>query len=61
MIASIWKSFPQESMFNLTKSGNTYMISVHVFKRKVTYTFEGKSASYMVPFTYDWKNPVIKK
>lgn len=61
MIAPIWKSFPQESMFNLTKSGNTYMISVHVFKRKVTYTFEGKSASYMVPFTYDWKNPVIKK
>jgi len=61
MLLPIWESFPKNKMFDLTNNGKTYMISVHIFKRKITYSIGNKSATYMLPFTYDWKDPVIKK
>ena len=61
MLLSIWESFPRRRMFDLTNNGKTYMISVHIYKRKISYTLGNQSATYMLPFAYDWKEPVIKK
>ena len=61
MLLSIWESFPKNKMFDLTNNGKTYMISVHMYKRKISYTLGNKTATYMLPFIYDWKEPVIKK
>jgi len=40
--------------------GYTYMVKVHVYKRKVTYSFNNMSATYMLPFVYFWGEPVKK-
>lgn len=61
MLLPIWESFPRSKMFGLTNNGKTYMISVHIYKRKITYSIGNNSATYMLPFAYDWKKPVIKK
>lgn len=62
LMLPIWESFPRSEIFDYShvKSGNTYHIKVHIFRRKVTYTFNNKSATYMLPFVYIWGEPVKK-
>lgn len=38
----------------------TCFINVHIFRRTVTYTFNNKSATYMLPFSYIWSKPYKK-
>ena len=61
MLNSIWMSFPRKDMArSMYFVGYTYMVKVHVYKRKVTYSFNNISATYMLPFVYFWGEPVKK-
>lgn len=61
MLSSIWASFPCEEMAHkMYFIGYTYIVKVHIFKRKVTYTFDDKTATYKLPFAYIWGKPIRK-
>lgn len=60
MLSSIWSSFPQRDVKYSTSPGKTYMMNVHLYKRKITYSFNNKMATYMLPFVYIWGEPVKK-
>jgi hypothetical protein len=61
LLNSIWMSFPRKEMArSMYFVGYTYNVKVHVYKRKVTYTFNNKSATYTLPFAYIWSKPYRK-
>ena len=66
MLEEIMDMLPKEEIKNSDKSTSmmsfsyTCFINVHIFKRKVTYTFNNKSATYMLPFAYIWSKPYKK-
>lgn len=61
MLNSIWMSFPKTEMARaMYFIGYTYIVKVHVCRRKVTYEYNDKSATYTLPFAYIWGEPVKK-
>ena len=45
---------------SMMSTGYTCFINVHISRRKVTYSFKNKSATYMLPFVYTWSKPYKK-
>ena len=59
MLTSIWSSFPREEMSRaMYFIGYTYEIKVHIYRRKVTYTFNNQSVTYSLPFAFSWGKPI---
>lgn len=66
MLEEIMDLLPRDKILNSDNNNSmwslsyTCFINVHIFKRKVTYTFNNKSATYMLPFAYIWSKPYKK-